>query len=215
MMGVKGNNLTVKFKNGTTAVDHVSLQMEKGIYGLLGENGAGKTMLMRVLTTILKPAEGSVSLNGIEYCEKNYEKIQKKIGYLPQERIRIRNLLVDFSRDRIVLFSTHVVEDLAATCSYLAVMRKGQFLYDGSVIQLLNQARGHVWVCETESDAIAREMEQRYRMSSRQYTEKGITMKFVGKEPPVYENVLCRAVDITLEDAYMYLMNGMNTSPNK
>ena len=85
MMGVKGNNLTVKFKNGTTAVDHVSLQMEKGIYGLLGENGAGKTTLMRVLTTILKPAEGSVSLNGIEYCEKNYEKIQKKIGYLPQE----------------------------------------------------------------------------------------------------------------------------------
>ena len=84
-MGVKGNNLTVKFKNGTTAVDHVSLQMEKGIYGLLGENGAGKTTLMRVLTTILKPAEGSVSLNGIEYCEKNYEKIQKKIGYLPQE----------------------------------------------------------------------------------------------------------------------------------
>lgn len=78
MMGVKGNNLTVKFKNGTTAVDHVSLQMEKGIYGLLGENGAGKTTLMRVLTTILKPAEGSVSLNGIEYCEKNYEKIQKK-----------------------------------------------------------------------------------------------------------------------------------------
>lgn len=94
-------------------------------------------------------------------------------------------------------------------------MRKGQFLYDGSEIQLLNQARGHVWVCETESDAIAREMEQGYRMSSRQYTEKGITMKFVGKEPPVYENVLCRAVDITLEDAYMYLMNGMNTSPNK
>lgn len=136
-------------------------------------------------------------------------------GLDPEERIRIRNLLVDFSRDRIVLFSTHVVEDLAATCSHLAVMRKGQFLYDGSVIQLLNQARGHVWVCETESDVIAREMELRYRMSSRQYTEKGITMKFVGKEPPVYENVLCRAVDITLEDAYMYLMNGMNTSPNK
>lgn len=40
MMGVKGNNLTVKFKNGTTAVDHVSLQMEKGIYGLLGEKEA-------------------------------------------------------------------------------------------------------------------------------------------------------------------------------
>jgi ABC transporter, ATP-binding protein len=40
-------------------------------------------------------------------------------GLDPEERIRIRNLLVDFSKDRTVLFSTHVVEDLAATCHSL------------------------------------------------------------------------------------------------
>ena len=43
-------------------------------------------------------------------------------GLDPEERIRIRNLLVDFSKDRTVLFSTHVVEDLAATCTQLAIM---------------------------------------------------------------------------------------------
>ena len=47
-------------------------------------------------------------------------------GLDPEERIRIRNLLVDFSENRTVLFSTHVVEDLAATCSSLAVMKKGE-----------------------------------------------------------------------------------------
>ena len=45
-------------------------------------------------------------------------------GLDPEERIRIRNLLVDFSENRTVLFSTHVVEDLAASCSRLAVMQK-------------------------------------------------------------------------------------------
>lgn len=45
-------------------------------------------------------------------------------GLDPEERIRIRNLLADFSENRTVLFSTHVVEDLAATCSRLAVMKK-------------------------------------------------------------------------------------------
>lgn len=41
-----------------------------------------------------------------------------------EERIRIRNLLVDFAEERTVLFSTHVVEDLMATCNQLAVMKK-------------------------------------------------------------------------------------------
>ena len=209
-MGIKIEDLTVTFKNKVTAVNHASLEIPAGIFGLLGENGAGKTTLMRVLTTILPPTSGTVTLDGILYNEGNFEKIRRKIGYLPQEidlypgltvqecleyigdlsgipketckkriryylektslsahrkkkmkqlsggmkrrvgliqailsepeflivdepttgldpeeRIRIRNLLVDFSQDRTVLFSTHVVEDLAATCSQLAVMKKG------------------------------------------------------------------------------------------
>ena len=63
-------------------------------------------------------------------------------GLDPEERIRIRNLLVDFSKDRTVLFSTHVVEDLAATCTQLAIMKKGSFLYSGSVSGLLENAKG-------------------------------------------------------------------------
>lgn len=57
-------------------------------------------------------------------------------GLDPEERIRIRNLLVDFSENRTVLFSTHVVEDLAATCNQLANMHKGRFLYAGSMNNL-------------------------------------------------------------------------------
>lgn len=207
-MSIRIDDLTVTFKNGVTAVDHVDLEIPHGIFGLLGENGAGKTTLMRVLTTVLAPTSGKVLLDGTLYCEANYEKIQKKIGYLPQEidlypsltvrecleymgdlagiekreskkridyylektsladhqkkkmrqlsggmkrrvglvqallhepdflivdepttgrseeRIRIRNLLVDFAEERTVLFSTHVVEDLMATCNQLAVMKK-------------------------------------------------------------------------------------------
>lgn len=45
-------------------------------------------------------------------------------GLDPEERIRIRNLLVDFGRDRSVLFSSHVVEDLASTCNDLCILKK-------------------------------------------------------------------------------------------
>ena len=67
-------------------------------------------------------------------------------GLDPEERIRIRNLLVDFSKDRTVLFSTHVVEDLAATCTQLAIMKKGSFLYSGSVSGLLEGHERKIYI---------------------------------------------------------------------
>ena len=93
-MSIHIEDLTVRFKNGVTAIRHGDLEIPGGIFGLLGENGAGKTTLMRVLTTILKPVSGRVTLNGILYSEGNYEKIQRKIGYLPQEIDLYPNLTV-------------------------------------------------------------------------------------------------------------------------
>lgn len=83
-------------------------------------------------------------------------------GLDPEERIRIRNLLVDFSENRTVLFSTHVVEDLAATCNRLSIMQQGSFLYTGTVTELLRMAEGHIWVCITDSEEAARRLQVQY-----------------------------------------------------
>ena len=93
-MGIKIEDLTVTFRNDVTAINHADLEIPKGIFGLLGENGAGKTTLMRVLTTVLSPTSGTVTLDGILYSEGNFEKIRKKIGYLPQEIDLYPNLSV-------------------------------------------------------------------------------------------------------------------------
>lgn len=288
-MSIQVENLTVTFRNGVTAINHADLEIPNGIFGLLGENGAGKTTLMRVLTTILKPTSGTVTLDGILYSEGNYEKIQRKIGYLPQEidlypnltvqecleymgdlsgipkqeckkriqyylkktsllehrkkkmkqlsggmkrrvgliqallsepeflivdepttgldpeeRIRIRNLLVDFSENRTVLFSTHVVEDLVATCNRLAIMKKGQFLYQGRMQELLCQAENHVWVCTVEDEEKARELEKKYHVSSKQFTDSGLQIKILNDKQPIEGSILVKP---TLEDAYIYITN--------
>lgn len=288
-MSVKINDLTVTFKNGVTAVNHLSLEIPKGIYGLLGENGAGKTTLMRVLTTVLKPSGGTAALDGILYKDDNYEKIQRKIGYLPQEidlyptltvracleymgdlsgidrrecgkridyylektslaehqkkkmkqlsggmkrrvglvqallnepdflivdepttgldpeeRIRIRNLLVDFAENRTVLFSTHVVEDLAAACSRLAVMKKGSVLYSGPVKNMMEEANGCIWICKAANEEQVRELEKNYHITSKQYENGELQLKLVSETKPPIE---CIQTSTTLEDAYIYLMN--------
>ncbi len=64
------------------AVDHISITLQKGVYGLLGANGAGKTTLMRMICGILKPTNGTISFDGIDVSEENYRSI---LGYLPQD----------------------------------------------------------------------------------------------------------------------------------
>jgi len=288
-MSIQIDNLTVTFRNGVTAINHADLEIPNGIFGLLGENGAGKTTLMRVLTTLLKPTSGTVTLDGILYSEGNYEKIQRKIGYLPQEielypnltvqecleymgalagvakeecrkriqyylkktslyehrkkkmkqlsggmkrrvglvqallnepeflivdepttgldpeeRIRIRNLLVDFSENRAILFSTHVVEDLVATCNRLAIMKKGQFLYNGKMQDLLKEAENRAWVCTVEDEVKARELEKQYHVSSKQFVDGGLQLKILSDEQPTENSC---PVKPTLEDAYIYITN--------
>lgn len=82
-MELKITNLTKKFQE-TTAVDHISLSMENGVYGLLGVNGAGKTTFMRMLCTLIRPTAGSITYGGKDIFEMN-EEYRNFLGYLPQD----------------------------------------------------------------------------------------------------------------------------------
>jgi len=67
-----------------TAVDHVDLSIEPGeMFGLLGPNGAGKTTTIRMLTTLLKPATGTVTVFGID-AAAHPMRVRRVIGYVPQ-----------------------------------------------------------------------------------------------------------------------------------
>ncbi|HLI68951.1 MAG TPA: ABC transporter ATP-binding protein [Ktedonobacteraceae bacterium] len=74
-------------------------------------------------------------------------------GLDPEERIRFRNLLSDLGGNRIVLLSTHIVEDIAQTCRRLAIMHKGHIIFQGTAEELVNEARGKVWTLTTEAGA--------------------------------------------------------------
>ncbi len=66
------------------AVDHISVDLAPGVYGLLGANGAGKTTLMRMICGVLKPDSGSIRLNGKAMQELG-EQYYAHLGYMPQD----------------------------------------------------------------------------------------------------------------------------------
>lgn len=73
----------VKSFGKTVAVDDISFEVDKGdIFGLIGPDGAGKTTLFRMLTTLLKPQKGYAKVLGLDVI-KDYKQIRKKVGYMP------------------------------------------------------------------------------------------------------------------------------------
>ena len=80
MFILETSGLTKKY-NLNVAVDHVNMHIEKGdIYGFVGENGAGKTTIIRLISGLAEPTEGSFKLFGIENNDKNIFEAKKKLG---------------------------------------------------------------------------------------------------------------------------------------
>lgn len=65
------------------ALQHVTLEIPKGMFGLLGPNGAGKTTLMKIIATILKKSSGEVEVCGVPVNKSS--QVRELIGYLPQD----------------------------------------------------------------------------------------------------------------------------------
>lgn len=67
------------------ALDHVSLSVpECSLFGLIGPDGAGKTTLYRILTTLLSPDEGNAIVAGLDVA-RDYRKLRAEIGYMPEK----------------------------------------------------------------------------------------------------------------------------------
>lgn len=72
-------------KGGKKAVDDVSFRVDKGkVFGFIGPNGAGKTTTIRLLTGILAPTEGTVTIGGYDMA-KDPLQAKRMIGYVPDE----------------------------------------------------------------------------------------------------------------------------------
>jgi len=129
-------------------------------------------------------------------------------GLDPIERIRFRNLLTQLAADRIVVLSTHIVEDIEHTCSRLAVLQKGRVTFQGDRDALIASAEGCVWRLLTADDAVWAEMRNRFQVMSQERKAEGIQMRIVSSARP---HPSAHEVSPTLEDAYLlHLARGAN-----
>lgn len=121
-------------------------------------------------------------------------------GLDPKERVRFRNLLSEYAGDKIVILSTHIVSDIEAIADEVLLMKKGQFVLQGTVQKLTEKANGKVWEL-TVSPAEARKWQTSTTVANLRHEGKNIVLRIVSDNMPDERAVLCEA---TLEDLYLY-----------
>ncbi len=125
------------------------------------------------------------------------------VGLDPRERIRFRNLLARLAEGRVVLFSTHVVEDVEVACERVIVLARGRKVFDGAPHDLADAARGRVWIAHLAPGDEAALAEG--AMVVDQVPEVGGTTRtrVLHAGPPVEG---AASIPPTLEDGYLWLV---------
>jgi ABC-type multidrug transport system ATPase subunit len=124
-------------------------------------------------------------------------------GLDPEERLRFYRLLAELAADRIVVLSTHIVEDVAVLCPRFAVIRKGRLVAQTSPSEARASLAGHIFEGRVAAEEL-QEIRQRLRVTQAVLVEGKNRVRIY--EPEGHAPAGFEPVPPTLEDAYLLMM---------
>lgn len=131
------------------------------------------------------------------------------VGLDPRERVRFRNLLSRLAKDRIVLFSTHVVEDVAVACDRVLVLSRGRMVFDGHPAALSREAEGRVWSWRTAGEEEVPELPEGAVLADQKPEPDGTSsLRVLAAGRP---DERATPAEPTLEDGYLWLARAVRT----
>ena len=121
------------------------------------------------------------------------------VGLDPEQRNTIRELFSEISKNRIVLATTHIVEDIEYYCNYLLVMNKGQLTYKGTKENFVKKVDGMLWESDVSSETLVKITKNNMILTTT-YNEKGCHIKYISNNPLTE---ISTNVKVNLQDAYI------------
>jgi len=128
-------------------------------------------------------------------------------GLDPEERVRFRNLLSELSGDRIVILSTHIVSDVEAVATDIALLAGGRLVAHAAPEELLRSVQGKTWEW-TLASAELTAAKQQFLVSTTARRADGVLVRAVAEKQPVSSAI---SVAPTLEDAYLACLSTHRT----
>ena len=122
-------------------------------------------------------------------------------GLDPKERIAIRNYISKLSRNKIILFATHVVSDIECIADEVLLIKKGKLIKHGTPVELIESMQGKVGeiTCNIEQ---ASDLQHRYKVGNIRQRKDGLALRIVGDNLPAEAELVQNNID--LDDVYLY-----------
>lgn len=126
-------------------------------------------------------------------------------GLDPKERVRFRNLISAFAKDRIVILSTHIVSDVEFIAEEIIMMKSGSIIHFGKPQEITSEINGQVWECIVPS-AKAEKYAAAFNTSNlRNMNNNKTVLRIIADHPPMAD---ASQVQPNLEDLYLFYFKG-------
>ena len=123
-------------------------------------------------------------------------------GLDPGERVRFRNFISEFSHDRIVLISTHIVSDIEYIATRNAIMKEGKIVDVGTTNELVKQIEGKVWSCVVPAEKMIEYEMRLHIINQRNEDNDRISIRYFAEQSAIDGSVTATP---RLEDLYLWL----------
>lgn len=141
---------------------------------------------------------------GIAQAELNNPDIlildEPTAGLDPKERVRFRNLISDFAKDKIIILSTHIVSDVSYISDIILMMKQGKILLQGPVDLVTNSIRGKVWEVVVDEHK-ATQYSRNLRVVNLHHEGNLVRLRVVDEAAPAPD---ARSIEPSLEDLFLY-----------
>lgn len=127
-------------------------------------------------------------------------------GLDPNERIRFKNLISQLSKDKVVIFSTHIVSDIEFMANEILVMKEGKLVEKSSIEDILDTVRGKVYTLSI-SETDLEDVQNEFKISSMIRTNNRINVRVVGESKINIKEFKYIEEEPNLQDVFLYYFN--------
>lgn len=165
------------------------------------------TNLSEVAMRKIKTYSGGMKRRvGIAQCLINDPRIiivdEPTAGLDPEERIKYKNLLSLLAKKRIIICSTHIISDLEDICKSIAVIKKGEVIFKGSIEDMIKNTLNRAWIGKCQVDKLSK-LENHGLIVNKKLIDGDWEYRIISKEAPFSDSI---SDIMTVEDCYISLV---------